>query len=67
MKLTCVSCICIAIFPILFRIEETNKDLGSSLLSRLDTDTSVAVEVQRRNIFFAFVEPSNSKPSRKAL
>jgi hypothetical protein len=66
MELTCVSCICIAILPILFMIEETNKDVGSSLLSRLDADTSVVVDVQRRNMFFAFLEPSNSKPSRKA-
>jgi hypothetical protein len=66
MELTCVSCICIAILPIFFRIDETNKDVGSSLMPRLDPDTSLDVEVQRRNIFFTFVEPSNSKPSRKA-
>ena len=63
---TCISRICIAILPTLFRIDESNKDVGSSLMSWLDADTSLGVQVQRRNIFFTFVEPNNSKPSRKA-
>ena len=56
MVLTWVSSICIAIFPIFFRREETNKDPAAS----------VEEAVQRRNVFFVFLEPSNSKPSRKA-
>jgi hypothetical protein len=62
----CVSCICVDIFPILFMIEETNKDVRSSLLSWQDPATSLDVEVQRRKVFFVFVEPINSKLLRKA-